>query len=94
MYSDGQGTETDIAEAVKWYEKAGEQNQADALYALARLYVFGLGVKLDASRAVELFGRAAQAYPAGEARERAIEQKRALMAVIEEQQKAETGASE
>lgn len=83
MHANGQGTTRDFAEAAKWYEKAAAQNQADALYALARLHVIGTGVEADPAKAVELYERAAQAYPPGEQRELAIEQRRALLAVLE-----------
>jgi hypothetical protein len=84
MFADGQGTQRNFEEAAKWYEKAAAQNQPDALYALARLYVFGSGVEPDSNKAVQLFERAAQAYPPGEDRARAEQQVVALLAVLEE----------
>jgi TPR repeat protein len=85
MLADGQGTrrnQKNIPEAVKWYEKAAEQNQPDALYALARFYVLNVGVDADSEKALELYNRAIAAYPPGEKQDRAIEQRNALMNVL------------
>ena len=38
MYLTGQGAETDIQEAVAWFNKAAEQDNADALYQLGYIY--------------------------------------------------------
>jgi len=93
MYADGQGTVRDYAEAAKWYEKAAAQNHPDALFALARLYVFGLGVAPDAHRAVQLYEQAAEAYPPGEDRQRAEEQRLALLEVMKQEQASKESAS-
>lgn len=85
MYADGQGVERDYAEAAKWYEKAAAQNQPDALVALARLRVLGLGVDADPAKAVELYARAVQAYPPGEQRDQAQEQHKALLELLQQQ---------
>jgi TPR repeat protein len=88
MYANGEGTaKRDYHEAAKWYQRAAKHNQPDALVQLARLYVMGLGVEANASKAVELFGRAAQAFPPGEKRDQAVQQKNALAAVIGSTQK-------
>jgi TPR repeat protein len=95
MYADGQGTKRDYVAAAKWYEKGAAQNHPDALVALARLYVFGTGVDVDAATAVDLYERAARAYPPGDDRDHAIEQKNALAAVLDESRKSaeESGSS-
>jgi TPR repeat protein len=84
MYAEGQGVPRDYAQAAKWYEKAAAQNQPDALFALAKLYVIGGGVAPDSAKALELYGRAEQAYPAGEKRDAVAEQRLALEAVLNE----------
>jgi TPR repeat protein len=82
MFAEGQGTKKDIPKALEWYEKAAAQNQPDALVALARFYVLNVGVQEDPQKAVELFGRAAELYPPGEKKDHALEQRNALMAVL------------
>lgn len=86
MYANGEGVKQDFKQAAKWYQRAAEHNQPDALVQLARLYATGSGVNLDARKAVELFGRAAQAYPPGEKKDQALEQKNALIAVLDSPQ--------
>jgi TPR repeat protein len=81
MYANGEGTKQDYREAAKWYHKAAANNQPDALLQLARLYVVGLGVERDSRMAIQLFERAAKAYPPGEKKDQATEQMKALAAV-------------
>lgn len=45
MYSDGTGVEQDYGQALQWYLKAAEQNEAEAQYNLGVLYQEGLGVE-------------------------------------------------
>ena len=85
MFAEGQGTKKNLAEGIGWYQAAAQQNQPDALLALARLYVVGYGLPQDSQKAIELMDRAVQAYPPGEGKDRATEQKLALSAVLEEQ---------
>jgi TPR repeat protein len=85
MYSVGDGARKNVDEAMKWFNAAAEQNQPDALYTLARLHVVGDGVDRDPDKAVTLYERAIAHYPPGESRDRAIEQKDALVKVLEEQ---------
>lgn len=84
MYADGQGTQRNFEEAARWWEKAAARNHADALYSLARLYAAGVGVEADATRAIDLFGRAAAAFPPGEQRNQAEQQRQALAAVLDQ----------
>ncbi|HEY8507298.1 MAG TPA: tetratricopeptide repeat protein, partial [Steroidobacteraceae bacterium] len=84
MHSNGEGVKRDLAESAKWYQRAADQGNPDGMYALARLYVIGSGVPRDVQKALELYEQAAQAYPPGEQRDKAIEQKQALIAVLEE----------
>ena len=46
-YYGGQGVAQDYAEAVKWYRKAAEQNDAGAQYNLGVCYANGDGVAKD-----------------------------------------------
>ena len=46
-YDNGQGVLQDYKQAVKWYRKAAEQNNASAQYNLALMYVKGVGVPKD-----------------------------------------------
>jgi TPR repeat protein len=93
MYAEAQGTQKNIAEAVRWYELAAARDQPDALYALARFYLVGFGVERNLDKAVELFDKAVAKYPPGEARDRAEAQRQKLAAVLEEQrQTAQAGA--
>jgi len=47
-------------EAVKWYRKAAEQNNAEGKYGLAEMHVSGEGVEQDFSQAVLLITEAAE----------------------------------
>jgi TPR repeat protein len=84
MYAEGEGTARSYQEAARWYEKAAAQDQPDALFALAKLYVIGGGVEADAAKAIELYERAEKAFPPGEKRDQAAEQRLALTAVLNE----------
>ena len=48
----------DLNAALKWLEKAAEQDCASAMTALAAMYMFGDGVKVNGRKAVELLTRA------------------------------------
>ena len=48
----------DLSAALKWLEKAVEQDYAPAMTALAAMYMFGDGVKVNGRKAVELLTRA------------------------------------
>jgi TPR repeat protein len=93
MYSVGDGARKNFREAVKLFESAAAKEQPDALNALARLHVVGDGVDRDVDKAVALYERAIAAYPEGEAKQNAIAQKDALVAVLEEQRNPEAAAA-
>lgn len=94
MHSNGEGVKRDLAESAKWYQRAADQGNPDGMYALARLYVIGSGVPRDVQKALELYERAAQTYPPGEQRDQAIEQREALIAVLEEIENPDAAKSE
>jgi hypothetical protein len=82
MLADGQGVSSrDVNAAAKLYAQAAAQGQPDAMYQLARLHVLGVGVEADVPRAIELFDKAARAFPPGERRNLAIQQRDALVAL-------------
>ncbi|MDR0543856.1 MAG: sel1 repeat family protein [Odoribacteraceae bacterium] len=49
-----------LAESVKWMQKAADANYAKAQTQLAMMYMEGEGVEKDNARAIELFGKAAR----------------------------------
>ena len=68
-YAQGQGTlgryyllgqlfPKDLVNALKWLEKAAEQDYAPAMTALAAMYMFGDGVKVNGKKAVDLLTKA------------------------------------
>jgi hypothetical protein len=59
---------------------------------LARLHLVGYGVDRDPQKAVQLLDRALQYYPPGESKDRAAEQRLALVTVLEEQRKTAEAA--
>ncbi|XOC34472.1 sel1 repeat family protein [Haemophilus influenzae] len=58
MYNDGKGVKQDYAEAIKWYQKAAEQDYAKAQFNLGTMYHNGEGVKRDLSKAKEWLRKA------------------------------------
>ena len=48
----------DLPDALKWLEKAVEQDYAPAMTSLAAMYMFGDGVKVNGKKAVELLTKA------------------------------------
>ena len=46
-YRDGEGVKKDEAEAVKWWWKAAEQGESDAMKELAACYRGAIGVERD-----------------------------------------------
>lgn len=55
MLEQGQGTETNLAEAFKWYQKAADQGVADAYFAVGQIYSKGVVVPRDAIKAYASF---------------------------------------
>ena len=55
------GVKADPAEYAKWYKLAAEQNQQEAIYHLAQLYLRGDGVKKDLVEAAKWFRKGAEA---------------------------------
>jgi localization factor PodJL len=56
----GRGTDQDLKEAARWYQKAATQGFAQAQYRLGTLYERGLGLKSDIARARVWYQRAAE----------------------------------
>lgn len=61
MYLLGQGTQPNLAEAVRWLESSARSGMPHALVALASLHDIGHGVPLDTARATQLRQQAAKA---------------------------------
>ena len=55
----GKGVARDVAEAVKWFQKAAELDYNEAQFILAELYADGRGVPRDPGKAMELYRQAA-----------------------------------
>jgi TPR repeat protein len=53
------GLRIDPAEAVKWFERAGEKGETEALYLTARAYREGKGVPKDPRKAMDLYQKSA-----------------------------------
>jgi len=63
LYDNGLGRKEDNVEAVKWYQKAANQDDHYALYILGLMYAHGEGVRRDQIKSFELTQRSAkQAY--------------------------------
>jgi len=45
MYRKGEGVEQDFKEAIKWYQKAADQGEANAQYSLGVIYGMSKGVE-------------------------------------------------
>ncbi|GHT01343.1 hypothetical protein AGMMS50276_29140 [Synergistales bacterium] len=58
MYETGDGTDKNLAEAVKWYEKAAAQGNTMAQNRLGEMYRDGFGVAKDTQKAADLFAQA------------------------------------
>lgn len=53
------GVQTDSAQAIRWYTRAGDAGSAMAWFALAMIYDEGVGVPKDAARAAEMYDKTA-----------------------------------
>jgi localization factor PodJL len=60
-FTEGRGVKEDLAEAVKWYQRAADAGVVPAEYRLANLYEKGAGVARDAAKAKRLYLKAAAA---------------------------------
>lgn len=59
-YENGNGIEKSPLKAIKWYEKAAENNNADALNNLGYCYEYALGVAQSSKKAFEYYEKAAK----------------------------------
>ena len=57
--AEGKGTDQNLKEAVRWYQRSATQGFAQAQYRLGTFYERGLGLKADAGRARTWYQRAA-----------------------------------
>jgi len=64
MYLEGLGVAFDNREAVRWIQRAADQNYGKGLYQLGRMYEEGKGVDRNLSEAIELYKKAAKRYSA------------------------------
>lgn len=55
MLEQGQGTEANLTEAFKWYQKAADQGVADAYFAVGQIYSRGVAVPRDSVKAYASF---------------------------------------
>lgn len=60
MYASGRGVPKDDVEAVKWYQKAAEQGNADGQYNLGSMYEQGRGLPTNLTEAVYWYRQASQ----------------------------------
>src|SRR5208337_4884899 len=59
IYEAGRGVEQNVAEAIKWYEKAAKNKDAEGMFNLAALSEAGRGIAPDRGRALIWYARAA-----------------------------------
>ena len=59
LYSTGQGVQQSNFEALKWWQMAANQGDADAQYNLGVLYRDGIGVESDSEVSLKWFHQAA-----------------------------------
>ncbi|MCP4324394.1 MAG: sel1 repeat family protein [Alteromonadales bacterium] len=59
QYSNPNSPLIDMKQAIKWYQKAAQQQHSDAIYELAVLYQLGTGVEKDYVKAAEMLKTAA-----------------------------------
>ncbi|WP_180064351.1 tetratricopeptide repeat protein, partial [Acinetobacter sp. YH16042] len=58
MYKEGVGVQKNMAEAIKWFEKAANQENTDALFMLGAIYQNGMGVSVNLNKAANLYQKA------------------------------------
>jgi TPR repeat protein len=59
-YQKGNSTKPDMKEAVKWFQKAADQNYPDGLAALGEMMQAGQGISVDPTNAARLYRLAAE----------------------------------
>ena len=59
-YETGDGVDKDEAEAVKWYRRAAEQGNVQAMIELGKCYTFGIGVRKNRATAFQWLRKAAE----------------------------------
>jgi TPR repeat protein len=59
-YANGRGVKKDVAEAVKWYQKAADQGYGNAAFNMGLLYKNGRDVPKDEAEAVRWYRKAAE----------------------------------
>ena len=64
-YRVGRGVEIDLATALRWYKRAAENGDLDALHNVGWMYALGQGVEADAEQAFAWFLRAAMSGSPG-----------------------------
>jgi TPR repeat protein len=57
--ANGVGVPTDLAEAVRWYQRSADHGHAQAQYKLGRAYLYGVGASTDLVEGVKWFRMAA-----------------------------------
>ena len=60
FYAHGIETETDLGQAVQWYQQSAKTGNAEAQYNLGVFYKNGTGVEKNVQKAVELYQKAAE----------------------------------
>lgn len=59
-YRKGDGVTQDVAEAIKWFQKAAEQGLADAQHDLGFIHAYGLGVPQNFAEGLKWYRKAAE----------------------------------
>jgi len=60
-YANGQGVAQSDSQAVQWFRKAADKDNADAMFNLGMMYENGKGVAQSDTQAIEWYGKAARA---------------------------------
>ncbi|MBR5735095.1 MAG: sel1 repeat family protein, partial [Desulfovibrionaceae bacterium] len=60
MYFEGRGVPRNSKQAISWWQKAAEQNYAEAQFYLGMLSERGNGLPLDKNQALAWYGKAAE----------------------------------
>jgi uncharacterized protein len=57
---EGHGIEPSTEDAILWFEKSANLGEPRAIYSLGKIYEEGIGVRIDISKAVQHYERAAE----------------------------------